>query len=540
MTIAVVEITPPSGPVIEVALAAGQILAAAQVALATEQASNAAASAAAAAASVLSLGTAALLASDIDGTLSANSDTRIATQKAVRTYVDTAVIGLLDFKGATDCSANPNYPAASKGDFYIASVAGKIGGASGTVVEAGDAYYATANNAGGTEASVGTSWAHVEHNLVLGTMATQNANGIAVTGGTMSGVAITGDVSGNAGTATKWATARDLSLTGDGTATLSNVDGSAAVSSALTLATVNSNVGTFGSASKTVTATVNAKGLVTAFSEANVVCPSSTFASLPAASTVSGQTWLVTDVGPAPGILLTSNGTIWRPLGGRQVLAMRAANPVTVQDLAGAVAETIGPFPGGLVKAGMRLEMIVDFRHSGIGTGIRTAQALVNGNAIWWYSQVANSGADLAGNRFSAINVVSDTSAAHRRWASTTNSFAAGQLGTTSIYDFSAPWYINLLLTSCSETAVNITAASWAAGVATYTATAHTLAVGDKTTIAGITPSGYNGVLVVTSVPDANTFTAAVVADPGAYTSGGTSSRISNMISQSYVLELIG
>ena len=96
-------------------------------------------------ATISDAGTAALLTSDIDGTLAANSDARIATQKAVKTYVDTAVTGLLDFKGATDCSANPNYPAASKGDFYIVSVAGKIGGASGTVVEAGDAYYATAN-----------------------------------------------------------------------------------------------------------------------------------------------------------------------------------------------------------------------------------------------------------------------------------------------------------------------------------------------------------------------------------------------------------
>jgi len=75
---------------------------------------------------------------------------------------------------------------------------------------------------------------------------------------------VTGSVSGNAGTATKWATARDLSLTGDGTATLTAVDGSANVSGALTLATVNSNVGTF------LKTTVNAKGLVTAATTANI------------------------------------------------------------------------------------------------------------------------------------------------------------------------------------------------------------------------------------------------------------------------------
>ena len=75
---------------------------------------------------------------------------------------------------------------------------------------------------------------------------------------------IGGSIDGNAATATKWATARNLSLTGDGTATLSAVDGSANVSAALTLATVNANVGTF------LKTTVNAKGLVTAATTANI------------------------------------------------------------------------------------------------------------------------------------------------------------------------------------------------------------------------------------------------------------------------------
>lgn len=92
-----------------------------------------------------------------------------STKAASTAYVDAgiaaAVTGLLDFKGSTDCSANPNYPAASKGDSYVVSVAGKIGGASGTVVAIGDVYFATADNAGGTQASVGASWAVLEKNL---------------------------------------------------------------------------------------------------------------------------------------------------------------------------------------------------------------------------------------------------------------------------------------------------------------------------------------------------------------------------------------
>lgn len=75
------------------------------------------------------------------------------------------VVGLLDLKGSTDCSSNPNYPSASKGDLYVVSVAGKIGGASGTTVSVGDAYFALADNAGGTQAAVGASWSVLEANI---------------------------------------------------------------------------------------------------------------------------------------------------------------------------------------------------------------------------------------------------------------------------------------------------------------------------------------------------------------------------------------
>ena len=74
---------------------------------------------------------------------------------------------------------------------------------------------------------------------------------------------IEGEITGNAATATKLATARSISATGDASWTVS-FDGSANVTSGLTLATVNSTTGSFGSASNTLTATVNAKGLVTA------------------------------------------------------------------------------------------------------------------------------------------------------------------------------------------------------------------------------------------------------------------------------------
>ena len=102
---------------------------------------------------------------DTDGTMAADSDVKVPSQKATRTYVATAVTGLLEFKGSTDASTNPDYPAASKGDAYIISVGGKVGGASGKSVDVGDVYLAIADNAGGTEAAVGTSWSVLEHNL---------------------------------------------------------------------------------------------------------------------------------------------------------------------------------------------------------------------------------------------------------------------------------------------------------------------------------------------------------------------------------------
>jgi hypothetical protein len=75
---------------------------------------------------------------------------------------------------------------------------------------------------------------------------------------------ITGSVTGNAGTATALATGRTIAITGDLSYTSPSFDGSANVTATGTLATVNSNVGTF------LKTTVNGKGLVTAATTANI------------------------------------------------------------------------------------------------------------------------------------------------------------------------------------------------------------------------------------------------------------------------------
>ena len=101
------------------------------------------------------------------------------TQIATTEFVAALVTGLMKLKGGTDCSANPNYPAATVGDAYYVTVAGKIGGASGVAVDIGDVYVARANNAGGTQASVGTSWFVLEHNLAGALLSANNLSDLA-------------------------------------------------------------------------------------------------------------------------------------------------------------------------------------------------------------------------------------------------------------------------------------------------------------------------------------------------------------------------
>lgn len=85
--------------------------------------------------------------------------------------------GNYEIKGDIDCSLDPLYPAASQGDAYRVSVAGKIGGGAGPDVQVGDIIVAWADNAGGTQAAVGADWSIEQGNL----LAASNAEAIAGT-----------------------------------------------------------------------------------------------------------------------------------------------------------------------------------------------------------------------------------------------------------------------------------------------------------------------------------------------------------------------
>ncbi len=95
---------------------------------------------------------------------------------------------------------------------------------------------------------------------------------------------ISGSIDGNAGTATKLATARTLGLSGDVTGT-ATFDGSVNATIAATLASSGVTAGTYGSATQVGQVTVDAKGRVTAASGVAITFP---------VTSVAGRTGAIT------------------------------------------------------------------------------------------------------------------------------------------------------------------------------------------------------------------------------------------------------
>ncbi len=105
----------------------------------------------------------------------------LVAQVAPNGYSPDSTIGLLsilNFEGVIACAGNPNYPAADKGDAYVVSTAGKIGGGAGPDVDVGDLILAIADAAAGTHGAVGASWLILEHNLVGALLAANNLSDV--------------------------------------------------------------------------------------------------------------------------------------------------------------------------------------------------------------------------------------------------------------------------------------------------------------------------------------------------------------------------
>lgn len=125
--------------------------------------------------------------------------------------------------------------------------------------------------------------------IALGATATTIAGLSSVTS-----TSFVGALTGNASTATTLATGRTVAITGDLSYTSGSFNGSANVTGTGTLATVNSNVGSFTNAS----VTVNAKGLVTAASSGTAPVTS-----------VTGTAPIVSSGGVTPAISISAATT---------------------------------------------------------------------------------------------------------------------------------------------------------------------------------------------------------------------------------------
>jgi hypothetical protein len=113
--------------------------------------------------------------------------TQFATADAIKSYADGLAVAndAMVFKGATDCSGNPNYPTATTGHTYKVSVAGKIGGASGVNVEVGDMFICTQDT--GYVTAIGATTDNTNGTLVDGTYTNGGAGYASTTSGSGSG-----------------------------------------------------------------------------------------------------------------------------------------------------------------------------------------------------------------------------------------------------------------------------------------------------------------------------------------------------------------
>lgn len=199
-----------------------------------------------------------------DATIAIRADTHFIGTTSVALNRASANLALT---GITDITL----PGATSGTVQIipAAVAGTgtvltLPATTGTVVTSGDTGTVTNTMLAGliennklynSAISIGST------NIPLGTSALTLAGLTSVTATTFSG-----NLNGVATVAGRLSTGRTIAITGDLTYTSPTFNGTGDVTAVGTLATVNTDVGTFGSATSVPTVTVNAKGLVTAVS----------------------------------------------------------------------------------------------------------------------------------------------------------------------------------------------------------------------------------------------------------------------------------
>jgi hypothetical protein len=288
---------------------------------------------------------------------------------------------------------------------------------------------------------------------------------------------IVGSVDGNAGTATKLATARTISVSGDADGSAS-FDGSANADIAITLDTVNSNIGAF------TKVTINAKGLATAGSQASL-----TDLSAPTASFGFGNQLLTNLADPVNDQDAATKFYVDSVAQGLDVKASVVAATTANITLSG--AQTID---GQSIVAGNRV--LVKEQTNAAENGIYVAS-----NTSWSRSADANTWDELV----SAYTFVEQGSTyADSGWVCTVN--AGGTLGTTPVTwsqfsgagTYQAGTGLTLTGNTFSITNTAVTAASYGSASKTLTATVN--AQGQLTALADT-----NIAITVSQVTDAGT-----------------------------------
>ena len=291
---------------------------------------------------------------------------------------------------------------------------------------------------------------------------------------------VNADIAGNSATATKLATSRTISVSGDADGSAS-FDGSANADIAITLDTVNADVGTF------TKVTVNAKGLTTAASQASLSDLSSPSADFSFANhKLTNLADPVSDQDAATKYYVDSVAQ------GLDVKASVVAATVGNITLSG--AQTID---GVSVVAGDRV--LVKNQTAPAENGIYVAS-----NTSWSRSADANTWAEL----ISAYTFVEQGSTqADTGWVCTVN--AGGTLGTTAVTwsqfsgagTYQAGTGLTLTGNTFSITNTAVTAASYGAASKTLTATVN--AQGQLTALADT-----NIAITLSQVTDAGTMAA--------------------------------
>lgn len=102
----------------------------------------------------------------------------------------------------------------------------------------------------------------------------------------------------------------------------------------------------------------------------------------------------------------------------------------------------------------------------------------------------------------------------------TEDSAGAAVVLTAATVKFTA-WDIQAGANEFQLIAQPVTGGTWASSVVTFTCTAHGYAAADIVIVEDAGNTNYNGTYTVVAAPTADTFTAALVADPGAWTTNG-------------------